>query len=120
MKVFTCLVFYFFYNKILTAENMAKRGWYLTSICFLCRDACESMKHMFSDCAFSLEVYDKISDHFELLTRNWRRTLQEIQAQNWIIRKGGGSRTYDIILIAIFACWSTFMKLNLSFNLITC
>lgn len=102
MKVFAWLVFY---NKILTRDNLAKRGWQLASICFLCRDACENIKHMFSECTLTLEVYDKVSLHFKFPQRDWRRTLQEMQAQNWIVRKGGGSKMEDIIIITMFICW---------------
>lgn len=43
-KVFAWLVYY---KKILTAENLAKRGWNMPSMCVLCRQNDESIKHVF-------------------------------------------------------------------------
>lgn len=101
LKIFAWLVFY---NKILTSDNMVKRGWNLPSMCFLCRRECESVKHMFSECNFSLEVYMKVSEHFHFPIADWRETLQRCQIQNWIIRKGRGSQTEDVMLVAMFVC----------------
>lgn len=59
MKVFPWLVYY---NKILTAENLAKRGWNMPSTCVLCRQNNESIKHMFFECVFSLTLYTRVAD----------------------------------------------------------
>lgn len=102
MKVFAWLIFY---DKILTADNLAKRGWNLPSMCFLCRRANENVKHMFSECRFTLKVYEYLSICFDLPDRRWSTLFKERQAPHWITEKGGHLKSKAVILIAMFVCW---------------
>jgi zinc-binding in reverse transcriptase len=40
-------------NKILTIDNIAKRGWTLANICYLCRQEEESVQHLFQQCCYT-------------------------------------------------------------------
>jgi zinc-binding in reverse transcriptase len=42
-------------DKILTIENMRKRGWIVASMCYLCRQHQESMIHIFEECDYGRE-----------------------------------------------------------------
>lgn len=58
MKIFAWLVYY---RKILTAKNLMKRGWNLPSICVLFRKENEFIKHLFSECTFTLLLYESVT-----------------------------------------------------------
>jgi hypothetical protein len=47
-------------NRILTADNLQKRGWPCNLICCLCNLSQESMPHLGKDCPFSIEVWNMI------------------------------------------------------------
>lgn len=102
MKVFGWLVYY---KKILTAENLMKRGWNMPSMCVLCREKEESIKHLFSECTFSIQLYESLSRVMHLTTRRWKEILEEIEAPLWVVSKKGDLRTREILLIALFICW---------------
>lgn len=79
MKVFAWLTFY---DKTLTADNLAKRGWNLPSMCFLCRMANENVTHMFSECRFSNLLFST-----KKLEENLSRDDTSTQVDSW---EGGG------------------------------
>jgi zinc-binding in reverse transcriptase len=43
-------------NKILTIDNLARRGWTLPNMCYLCRAQQESCQHLFVSCSFTREL----------------------------------------------------------------
>lgn len=102
MKVFAWLVFY---DRILTMENLTRRGWNMPSRCVLCKRASENIFHLFSECQFSLEVYQNLSNILSLPQRNWKEVLKETQAQHWIVHKRGDIKSKEMLLIAMFVCW---------------
>ncbi|XP_078168507.1 uncharacterized protein LOC144563006 [Carex rostrata] len=40
-------------NRILTTNNLTRKGWELPNICYLCRKEAESVRHLFHACNFS-------------------------------------------------------------------
>lgn len=54
MKVFGWLALN---NKLLTIDNLNKRGWPLVNRCVLCKIQGESIRHMLDECTFSKSVY---------------------------------------------------------------
>ena len=46
------------HNKILTGENVIKRSIVSPHICALCRNALETMDHLFMDCTFTKDVWN--------------------------------------------------------------
>jgi hypothetical protein len=48
------------HNRVLTAENLLKRGWPCNPSCCLCNSTFETTIHLCKDCPFSREVWDKI------------------------------------------------------------
>ena len=102
IKVFGWLTYY---EKILTAENLQKRGWNLPSMCVLCRRQAETIKHLFSECVMSLEVYTTLTGKFRLPVRNWRMELQKEGAHHWIVQKKWDLKSKEILLLAMFICW---------------
>jgi hypothetical protein len=48
------------HNRILTTDNLQKRGWPCSPICCLCNLSQETMPHLGKDCPFSVEVWNMI------------------------------------------------------------
>jgi hypothetical protein len=48
------------HKRILTADNLQKRGWPCNPICCLCNSAPETILHLCKDCPFSREVWSKV------------------------------------------------------------
>ncbi len=53
-------------NRLLTADNLAKRGWIGPSVCCLCGRASENLEHLFFQCSFASHVWNQIlhGEHF--------------------------------------------------------
>ncbi|CAL1355220.1 unnamed protein product [Linum trigynum] len=47
-----------FYKKILTLDNLKKRGFNLPNRCALCKDEEESVNHLFVSCTFANETWN--------------------------------------------------------------
>jgi hypothetical protein len=67
IKLFCWLVFE---NRILTWDNMSKRGLYGPSRCVLCGEGEESIKHLMVHCSLPKEVWKFILNVFHL-QRDW-------------------------------------------------
>ncbi|KAJ1703910.1 hypothetical protein LUZ63_003689 [Rhynchospora breviuscula] len=65
MKVF---VWQMSLNKIVTVDNLKKRGWQQASFCTLCASDEETAKHLFNSCKLFNEVLQKASDYSPLFT----------------------------------------------------
>lgn len=48
-------------NKILTADNLLKRGWQGLTICILCKAVGESLQHIMLKCSYSISVWSSLS-----------------------------------------------------------
>ncbi len=44
-------------NRIMTADNLTRRGWVGPSMCCLCGSASETLEHLFFTCSFASEVW---------------------------------------------------------------
>jgi hypothetical protein len=47
-------------NRILTWDNLQRKGWEGPNICVLCQDEAESVYHLFVTCRFSREVWNQL------------------------------------------------------------
>jgi hypothetical protein len=47
-------------NKILTWENLQKRGWKGPGMCYLCRVKGETSNHIFVNCPFTISVWEEV------------------------------------------------------------
>ncbi|XP_078150358.1 uncharacterized protein LOC144545680 [Carex rostrata] len=54
MRVFAWLMVL---NKILTVDNLMRRGWSMVNRCVLCKNSSESVLHLFEQCQVSVQVY---------------------------------------------------------------
>ena len=102
MQIFGWLTYH---GKILTAENLQKRGWNMPSMCVMCRAQCESIIHLFTECNFVLQAYQVAFMKFGLRNRNWRVILENVGAHQWIVKKKEDRRSQEILLLTMFICW---------------
>lgn len=47
-------------NKILTHDNLQRKGWTFVSRCLLCHAAWESTQHLFEDCPYTIQLYTRL------------------------------------------------------------
>jgi disulfide oxidoreductase YuzD len=43
-------------NKILTIDQMIRRGWIVTNMCYLCRENLETRNHIFRECSYATQL----------------------------------------------------------------
>jgi len=69
------------HEKLLTDDNLQKRGCNLASICCLCRNYTECSFHLFLYCAFSMKLWNWISSgtNQQLNLSCWSSLLQSSQ-----------------------------------------
>jgi zinc-binding in reverse transcriptase len=54
-------------NRLLTIDNMIKRGWVIVSICYLCWQQLETTHHIFHECSYVKRLIDSITDAIPLV-----------------------------------------------------
>ncbi|CAN1243527.1 hypothetical protein LINPERPRIM_LOCUS5717 [Linum perenne] len=54
------------HGKIASIDNLQKRGMIMTNWCALCQKDAESVDHLFSQCHFASEVWDRVSSKLSL------------------------------------------------------
>jgi zinc-binding in reverse transcriptase len=90
-KVFAWLMML---NRILTTNNLMKRGCNMVSICVMCRGDVETCKHLFSFCAFTRSLAS-------IFLANFNFTIPD-ELDTLITNKNTAQKIRKIILIAHF------------------
>ncbi|OVA02896.1 Reverse transcriptase zinc-binding domain [Macleaya cordata] len=81
-------------EKLLTQDNLQRRGWNFPNHCYLCEEETETVRHLFIECKYSKEVWNGISDgtgqHWnapltikEILTRKRANDLNSKGKELW-------------------------------------
>jgi zinc-binding in reverse transcriptase len=47
---------FLFKNRLLTVDNLIRKGWIMPNICNLCRKEAETAQHMFQQCNYTRQV----------------------------------------------------------------
>jgi hypothetical protein len=68
-------------NKILTWDNLQKRGFIGPSICHLCNQNEETMEHLLNSCAISADIWDHATQHLWRTHRDQGSIINTIR--NW-------------------------------------
>lgn len=82
MLVFAWLMFL---NRLLTIDNLQKKGWQLVGRCEMCKQEVETVKHLFNSCHVTLTIYQQLAAVTELvqpLSVRTRAILQHTQQEN--------------------------------------
>jgi ribonuclease HI len=94
-------------GKILTWEVLRKRGWHGPSRCALCKDAAEDLHHLFVHCAFSINIWTFLKQHFSLTT-DWKGSSFTDCFISWT---SASSAPHSL---AAHVCWQTWKERNLA------
>ena len=67
-------------NKLMTHDRIAKWGNYNMNVCALCLNEEESHKHLFFNCPFSKDVWDKLKSmmNVQILSNDWNEIIKEM------------------------------------------
>jgi hypothetical protein len=93
-------------QKILTWDNLLKRGFQGPSICVLCKESEESLLHLFGDCSFIKIIWQTITKELKLVN-NWQGGIFENSLLNWTKRKENWNE------IPCLICWEVWKHKNL-------
>jgi hypothetical protein len=74
-------------ERILTWDNLTKRGFQGRSICVLCKEREENVLHLFGKCRFIINIWHIISKELKLVNK-WQRGQFENNLLNWTKKKG--------------------------------
>jgi hypothetical protein len=69
-------------DKILTWDNLLRRGWEGPNICFLCHLNSESITHLFLDCTFTQQVWHRLSFSLKLGSI-WSGSSLQTSLEDW-------------------------------------
>ncbi|XP_059658789.1 uncharacterized protein LOC132305127 [Cornus florida] len=72
-------------NKLLTFENLKKRGLPLLSICHNCMNSADDVDHLTVNCPFAKAIWQWLSD---VLGWNMPRVISLTQLVDWFVTKG--------------------------------
>lgn len=86
-------------NKILTIDNLQRKGMILVNRCIMCKKANETVKHLFYRCEISLQIYTEMLTEYQIKTP----VLQ--QGEHPIINIKFTRRERSLFLIASFVIW---------------
>lgn len=48
-------------NKILTIDNLMKKGWAMVNRCVMCKAEIETVSHLFKKCRTSIAIYNQVT-----------------------------------------------------------
>nr|CAD1829821.1 unnamed protein product [Ananas comosus var. bracteatus] len=101
-------------NKILTADNLVKRGWHGPIICVLCNTDAESLEHIMHHCSYTTSLWYWLMGRLTI-TLAWRSTAPEGLATHWCrLRRmeSGQDRTILDLGIAAAYYWEIWKERN--------
>jgi hypothetical protein len=82
-------------NKILTWDNLQKKGWEGPSLCHLCSRDSETVLHLLVNCNFTQQVWQKIKSGLNLKT-TWEGNNLITCFDSWLKKEG---------ILALFPPW---------------
>lgn len=95
MQVFSWLMML---NKILTIDNLMKRGWAMVNRCTMCKKKSETVIHLFEQCTVTNEIYQQ-------LALDMRMKLPTRHATKALINDELNKEEKSLLLIAQFVVW---------------
>jgi hypothetical protein len=71
-------------NKLLTMENIIKRGWNGPNWCSLCKASSETISHMFIHCSYATQVFHSVKEKLQAKT-DWNKPSLEECVKDWLL-----------------------------------
>jgi ribonuclease HI len=93
-------------QRILTWDNLIKRGFQGPSLCVLCKDSEETMLHLFGECRFIKNIWHTLTKELKLVN-NWQGGQFENSLLNWTKRKENWNE------LPCFISWEVWKHRNL-------
>ncbi|XP_078150204.1 uncharacterized protein LOC144545511 [Carex rostrata] len=100
MRVFGWLMIL---NRLLTIDNLVRRGWSLVNRCVLCKNCEETVSHLFNECTLSIHVYGLVVNLLGIA----RNEIQDVELRTEAITDKGSrtSKIRSILLVSQFVIW---------------
>jgi hypothetical protein len=92
-------------NKILTWNNLQRKGWTGPSYCHLCKSNRESVKHLLVNCPFTIEVWVRIKKALNL-SSGWKGLSVNECFENW------NNQNYLYPTLPAFISWYVWLERN--------
>jgi len=93
-------------ERILTWDNLTKRGFQGPSLCVLCKESEEALLHLFGECRFIKNIWYILSKELKLVNK-WQGGQFENSLHNWTKRKENWNQ------IPCFISWEVWKHRNL-------
>lgn len=101
MKVFAWLLLI---NRILTIDNLNRRGWCLVNRCVMCKNDSETTKHLFNDCCTARTLYNRVSTLLDVRLPRISDIIN-MDAISALTNKRYTRKERSILLIPQFVLW---------------
>jgi ribonuclease HI len=103
------------HNRILTADNLMRKGFHGPSRCCLCLENKENAQHIMLNCKFALEVWGEVLNHCCVHT-SLPSSIFELHA-NWTHHYPGqilNNSWFKIVLLVLpkLICWQIWLERN--------
>lgn len=102
-------------NRILIADNFARKGWYGLSLCVLCSADVETLEHILFSCTYARTVWNRLdhgaSNSQQLLLSNLSGDLATRWNRSRRSLKGRPKTFFDLYFAA--ACWELWNQRNM-------
>lgn len=95
-KVFAWLMLL---NKVLTIDNLCRKGWCMVNRCAMCKSDTETVLHLFNTCPIAQQLNTEVAGRFQ--TRQPRMTA----AKHPILDTGYTAKERSLFLISAFIVW---------------
>ncbi|MQM22137.1 hypothetical protein Taro_055185 [Colocasia esculenta] len=92
-------------HKLPTHNNLRKRGMIIPSRCILCCNAEECEDHIFFQCSYSIEIWEKILHRLNIRRRPRQNILEEMSSLRASFKKDGPGTSLARILFRAAIWW---------------
>jgi zinc-binding in reverse transcriptase len=99
----TIFIWLLLQDRLLTYDNLIKRGWCIPNMCYMCRSSIENATHLFSKCTYIAEVRG-ILTVINAATMTITSEFRQGQYANTIL-KGGSKQLNKLQITLCFVIW---------------
>jgi zinc-binding in reverse transcriptase len=90
-------------NRLLTIDNFIKKGWMIPNMCYMCRKEVETATHLFSECAYAMNVRRLLIRHY-MMTTNFTMTFCQGDYHD-VIKTHGNKKQKRLQITFSFVLW---------------
>jgi len=86
-------------NKILTLDNLTRRGWHMVNRCIMCKEQAESVRHMMQHCKFMKGVRRELQRR--MLVLNQSTAFQQGRYSETLLKSNKETRRIQMVLVFV-------------------